>query len=67
MRIDDIPIFVERRGKKGRLQVLRRIVNEILSDWKAGDVRLSTAAEIFAFHGLPLGRALELLAGRKSV
>lgn len=67
LNLRDIPIYVERRGKKRRLQVLRRIVEDMLTDWRDGLVSRKAAAEILAFRGLPLGRALELLAmrGRK--
>lgn len=59
--LPEIPVFVLRRKN----QKLRIIVDSLLIDWKGGLVSLKGAAEIFAFHGLPLPRALHLLAGRK--
>lgn len=60
--MESIPVFVARRKN----QKLRIIVDSLVIDCKGGLISRKAAAEIFAFHGLPLCRALELLAGRKA-
>lgn len=57
-----IPVYSERRKKH---IALRRTIDMLLDDLRDGRLSRKSAANLFAFHGLPIERALHLLAGRK--